>query len=192
MTQPKNQQVVVAYDFSTSSDEALSRAVDVACRAPHHILHVIAVADPHKGLTIEPTSKVDYDYAERMQEKVSDRVKATFAGRDATTEVHFFVHVRIGKATEEILSLADEVGADLVFIGSHGRTGLGRLLLGSVSEHVVRAARCPVMVVRAKKYDDVELEPVQQVERSAHRYARPHRYSYVDQRVITRSNDWPL
>jgi len=189
---PKHQHVVVAYDFSSSAEEALARAVEVACRAPQHILHVITVIDPHRGAAIEPTQHVDYAYAERIQEKVKERLTAAFAGRDAAAEVHFFVYGRIGKPVEEVLGLAQEVGADLLFIGSHGRKGIERLLLGSVSERVVREARCPVMVVRHKSYVDVELEPVVEVAGEHRHYVRPHRYSYVDRRVETRPNNWPI
>ena len=185
-------QVVVAYDFSATAEEALVRAADVACRAPQHILHVITVIDPHRGASIEPTQKVDYAYAERIQEKVKERLTAAFAGRDAASEVHFFVYGRIGKPAEEVLGLAKEIGADLLFIGSHGRKGIERLLLGSVSERVVREAQCAVMVCRHKTYVDVELEPVVAVTEEHHHYVRPHRYSYKDRRVETRPNDWPI
>ena len=59
-------QVVVAYDFSRSGDVALERAVELACRAPHHVLHFLAAIDPHTGLAIPPDGKVDYRYAERI------------------------------------------------------------------------------------------------------------------------------
>jgi nucleotide-binding universal stress UspA family protein len=53
-----------------------------------------------------------------------------------------------GDPVTEILSAAREAGADLIVMGTHGRTGLGRLLMGSVAEHVVRHATCPVVTVR--------------------------------------------
>lgn len=183
-------QFIVAYDFSPPAEEALVRAIDAASRAPEHVLHIIAAIDPAHGLAVLPTRDVTYGYAEQIQTLVAERVGAVLAGR--TAPVHFFVHARIGKPAEEILSLAAEIGADLVFVGSHGRTGLGRAILGSVSEQIVREARCPVMVARAKGYKDVELDEIAEKEHPAHRYARPHRYSYVENRVITRPADWPL
>jgi len=53
-----------------------------------------------------------------------------------------------GGAAEEIISLAQEEGCDLIVMGTHGRTGLGRLLMGSVAEQVVRKASCPVLTVK--------------------------------------------
>ena len=56
----------------------------------------------------------------------------------------------IGDAASTICSVAGEIGADVIILGSHGRTGMSRLFLGSTSEHVVRHAPCPVLVVRAE------------------------------------------
>jgi universal stress protein A len=57
-------------------------------------------------------------------------------------------HVRDGIAAEEILRMAGENRCDLIVMGTHGRTGLGRLLIGSVAESVLRDAGCPVLVVK--------------------------------------------
>ncbi len=53
-----------------------------------------------------------------------------------------------GNPGAEILRVAEETGCDLIVLASHGRTGLARLLMGSVADHVVRQARCPVLVVK--------------------------------------------
>jgi hypothetical protein len=58
------------------------------------------------------------------------------------------VHVPVGSPVDEIVALARQIGADLIVLGTHGRRGLRRLWLGSVAEHVVRSATCPVLVVR--------------------------------------------
>jgi len=185
-------QVVVAYDFSATSDEALGLAVEIACREPIHVLHIISAIDARHGLPIAPVHHADYEYAEKIQQMLSARVHEAFAGRRAVGEVHFFVHSRIGHPADEILRLAGEVGADLVLVGSHGRTGMDRLRLGSVSEKVSREAKCPVMVVRPKSYREVELMEVVDNPHQHHLYARPHRYSYIENRVQMRPTDWPL
>jgi nucleotide-binding universal stress UspA family protein len=59
--------------------------------------------------------------------------------------------VRVGDARIEILRAAEEMNADLIMVGSHGRTGIARWLLGSVAEHVVRHATCSVQVARSAK-----------------------------------------
>ena len=179
-------QVVAAYDLSPSGEVALARAVEVVARAPHHVLHVVTVLDGHRGVR-----KVSYRRAEEIQELVRDHVAGAFNGRPTASEVQFFVHCRIGKPVDEILRVAEEVGADLLFVGSHNRGGLERILLGSTSERVVREARCPVLVARAKGYAEVDLLKVVRYDH-AHDYHPPHRYSYVETRLISRPNDWPL
>jgi len=185
-------QVVVAYDFSPSAEEALVRAADVAARAPQHVLHVVGALDPGGGLTIGSLKHVDYQSAERVQQLITERVTAAFAGRPTAAEVQFFIHARIGKPADEILAVAEDVGADLIFIGSHGKTGVERFLLGSVSERIVREARCPVMVVRQKGYGEVSRLDVVKYDHTRAAFTPPHRYTYVDKRVIKRPNDWPI
>jgi nucleotide-binding universal stress UspA family protein len=57
-------------------------------------------------------------------------------------------HLKVGKPEEEIVALAEELGAGLIMLGSRGRGGMRRALMGSVSDAVTRHAHCPVMVVR--------------------------------------------
>lgn len=185
-------QVVIGYDFSPSAELALQRSIDVACRAPQHVLHVIAAIDDRHGLPILPTKHVDYDYAERVQDLLSEHVKRAFAERPSVGEVQFYVHARIGHAAVEILELCREVAAELVFVGSHGTTGLERLVLGSVSERIAREAKCAVMVVRPTTYDKVQLVNVIRYDHDRKPYTPPHRFSYVDRQAITRPNDWPI
>jgi nucleotide-binding universal stress UspA family protein len=185
-------QVVIAYDFSPSAELALQRGVDVACRAPQHVLHIITAIDARHGTPMLPTAHVDYEYAEKVQELLADHVKRAFAGRPSVSEVQFFVHARIGHPAEEILGLCREVAADLVFIGSHGSTGLERIVLGSVSERVAREAKCAVMVVRTNTYEPVQLVNVIRYDHERKPYTPPHRFSYADRQAITRPNDWPI
>ena len=183
-------QVVVAYDFSPSAEHALARAIEVAARAPQHVLHVLTAIDHHDGP--QAKSGTAYDNAEHVQRLLVEVMKQAFAGRPTASEVQFFVHARIGKPAQEILQLAAEVGADLIFIGSHGKTGLERLVLGSISERVVREALCPVMVARPKGYPHVELLKVVPFDHARTAHREPHRYSYTNNQVIARPPDWPL
>ncbi len=190
---PHPVQVVVAYDFSPSSLEALGRAVEVAARAPQHVLHIISALDSHdRAMGTGPLKGVTYDTADRIQKMILEEVTSAFAGRPTASEVQFFVHARIGKPATQILALATEVGADLIFIGSHGKTGLERVLLGSVSEQVVREAHCPVMVVRPKTYKDVKLQRVIKYDHERAPHHEPHCYSYSNSRVIMRPPEWPI
>jgi nucleotide-binding universal stress UspA family protein len=186
-----NSQVVVGFDFSRSGREAVYRALALAARAPFHVLHFVCVIEPHAALPALPTKEVDYRYAERVQQALTEVITAELEGMSITTPVHFYVHARIGKPAAEILALAREVGADLIVVGSKGLTGVERLVLGSVAEKVVREARCAVVVARAKSYDHVDLLEI--VDATEHkRYAAPHRYTYENRIVMFRPAEWPL
>jgi nucleotide-binding universal stress UspA family protein len=191
MTKP--QQVVVAYDFSSIGRGVIDRAIALASRAPEHVLHFVVAIDRRSGLpAIPPEEGVDHRYAELVRSRFTEELRAAY---QIQSELHVFVHVRFGKPADEILQLAAEIGADLIMLGSHGFTGLERLLLGSTAERVVREAKCPVIVVRQKAYPDVRLLDVVDVEGPEHHphvHAAPHRYEYPNNRVVLRPQDWPL
>jgi nucleotide-binding universal stress UspA family protein len=184
--------VVVGYDFSQSGRAALHRAVTLAGRAPFHVLHVVCVVDPREAVPALPSyNGVDYMYAARVQEALAAETQHELDRADVHGSVHFFVHARIGKPAPEILALAEEIGADLIIVGSKRLTPLERLILGSTSEHVMREAGCTVEIARAKRYPDVTLIPVEPVD-PVHTYVPPHRYTYEDHRVNLRPAEWPL
>jgi nucleotide-binding universal stress UspA family protein len=68
---------------------------------------------------------------------------------------HFFM---VGEPSEEIVRLANEEHVDLIVMGTHGRRGLGRLLMGSVAERVVRTANCPVVTVKSPVAEEAPTE----------------------------------
>jgi nucleotide-binding universal stress UspA family protein len=72
----------------------------------------------------------------------------------ATTTLAVRMHVRVGTPADEIVALAKELDADLIVVGTHGRRGVRRLLLGSVARAILRHAGCPVLVVRQKQTDE--------------------------------------
>lgn len=157
MSAPQPSEVVVGFDFGQASHAALSRAIAVAERAPWHVLHIVCVIDPHFPFPSVPAKHVDAGYADRVQEAVAKVVAEELQRNDVTTPIHFFVHARIGKAVEEILSVAHDVGADLIMVGTHGLTGVERIMIGSVSERIAREAGCTVEIVREKTYPYVPL-----------------------------------
>lgn len=184
--------VVVGYDFSQSGRAALHRAVTLAGRAPFHVLHVVCAVDPREAIPALPSyNGVDYMYAARVQEALAAETQHELDRADVHGSVHFFVHARIGKPAPEILALAEEVGADLIIVGSKRLTPLERLILGSTSEHIMREAGCTVEIARAKRYPEVALLPVEPVD-PVHTYVPPHRYTYEDHRVNLRPAEWPL
>ncbi len=184
--------VVVGYDFSQSGRAALHRAVTLAGRAPFHVLHVVCVVDPKEAIPALPSyNGVDYMYAARVQEALAAETQQELDHADVHGSVHFFVHARIGKPAPEILALAEEIGADLIIVGSKRMTPLERLILGSTSEQVMRDAGCTVEIARAKRYAEVMLLPIEPID-PVHTYVPPHRYTYEDHRVNLRPAEWPL
>jgi nucleotide-binding universal stress UspA family protein len=188
----EHSQVVVAFDFSHSGHAALGRAVGIAMRAPWHVLHVVCAIHPRHPFPALPTDRIDIVYADRVQEAAAAEVAGALNAAQLYESVHYFVHARIGrKPADEILGVAEDVGADLIVIGSKGLTGVERVMLGSTSERVVREAGCTVEVARPKRYAYKPLLDV--IEHHAHQhYVPPHRYHYEDRRATHRPDDWPL
>ncbi len=138
--------VVVPWDFSEMSTEALQTARSLVNSPKQlHVIHVdtlvIPAGDPGSiyGVVSQDTQRENLIRA--FREKI---------GSGELSDVDF--EVRFGDPGSEVTRYAHQVGADLIVISSHGRTGLSRLLIGSVAERIVRLAHCPVLVLR-KEHD---------------------------------------
>jgi nucleotide-binding universal stress UspA family protein len=70
-------------------------------------------------------------------------------------------HLRVGEVAEEVVGLAEELEVDLIVVGTRGRSVIGRALMGSVSDSVIRHARCPVVVARSQETDGKRTEDPQ-------------------------------
>ena len=188
-------QIIVAYDFSDSAELALRHAFDLASEDDTRQFHFLVALDPKKGIGLKKNEKIDFEYTQEVQELATKRIENSLEEAGYGGDITMLVHVRIGGPAEEVLSLAEEVGANLVLVGSHGRTGVKRMLLGSVSEEIVRAAKCPVMVAREREYVDTKRSKIIDVPEGAEargpEYVPPHRFSYKSS-APTRSNAWAL
>lgn len=136
--------VLVPVDDSTCAREALEFALDEHPDADITALHVI---NPTAVVAVSEPAVWDDQLAERVREEAEDllgemRDEARSRNRDITTRI---VH---GRTPQAIIEYAGEHDVDQIVIGSHGRTGFSRVLLGSVAETVVRRAPVPVTVVR--------------------------------------------
>jgi nucleotide-binding universal stress UspA family protein len=143
--------ILVPHDFSSSANHALATARDEAKAhgAKLLILHVIDLPTAFTADSVimnEPngTPISVRDYAVRQAEAHLSDLAVRLA-KDGVTLTTF---IRIGKPNDEILRFSDENAVDLIIMGTHGRTGLAHMLLGSVTERVVRASRAPVLTVR--------------------------------------------
>jgi len=143
--------VVVATDGSPHSAAAASEAIGIAKRNSAR-LTVIAVVPADIAM---PT---DIDFAAIQREKLADQEmqaaeKNARAVKEAAQQagVDAQAFVMSGKPADAIMEIAKDKVADLVVVGSHGRTGLDRLLMGSVAERVIVLSSCAVLVVKGKK-----------------------------------------
>ncbi len=140
------QHILVPIDFSPCSEAAFDFAVDLARRLGArltllHVIHVmpLGVAGGEATLPYAYLAEIEQD---AQQALTGYQERAREAGVSAETRV---VH---GIPPQSIVEIAQDAHADLIVMGTHGRTGLQHILLGSVAERVLRQAPCPVLTVR--------------------------------------------
>lgn len=143
--------IVVATDGSPYSAAAAAHALELAKRNGS-MLTVISV------VPAEIATPTDIDFTINQRELIAEKEmqnaeKTAKAVKDAAQKEGIAVkaYVMSGKPPEAILHIAEERRADLIVLGSHGRTGVERLLMGSVAERVIVLASCPVLVVKGKQ-----------------------------------------
>ncbi len=135
--------VLLGTDLSPTSLLATDRAFDLAQRLGADLL-VVSVIDPSDLRQQAGRTGGRWDEVRDRRQAAAQELVAR--GRAMGVAVSFLVWT--GDPGESIVSAAEAESVDLVVVGTHGRGTIGRLLLGSVSDHVVRNAPCPVLVVR--------------------------------------------
>ncbi|HET8541291.1 MAG TPA: universal stress protein [Anaeromyxobacter sp.] len=133
-------------DFSEPSWIAMEQAADVASglRAELTLVHVWTPPPPAAS-DVLVSSRGVAEVERRQAEETLEIWRSDAEGRAA---LPVRARVLLGDPAVEIARFADEEGIDLVVLGTHGRTGLSRLVLGSVAERVLRRAPVPVLVIR--------------------------------------------
>jgi len=135
------QTILVPIDFSDASDHAWKVAQSLA--RDHQAKLVLMTASPPPPPATEVNIPAS-DYAGITEE--SRRRLTPIA--NAVTEFPVETHVLMGDAGPTIIAVANQTNADLIVMGTHGRRGLSRLLMGSVAEYVLRHAACPVLTIK--------------------------------------------
>lgn len=161
--------ILVGYDGSDCAEAALDdlKAAGLPSEAEAHVISVAEVwlPPPPEGWTLEQytnelrshaqpfsswqSGAAEVDEAARLAARAAQRIRSMFPEWNVTSEGAY------GSPAWEIIDNARRRGSDLIFIGSHGRTALGRFLLGSISQKVLTEADCSVRVARGK----IEVEP---------------------------------
>ena len=128
-------------DFSTSSDAGLREATALA-RESGALLLIVHVEEPP---TAYGGGEMYYGVPDPNSEQIVAMLKAVVP---TSPDVRYEHRLIVGDPAGEIVRLAEEEGIDLIVLGTHGRTGLRRLLMGSVAEAIVRRANCRVLTVK--------------------------------------------
>ena len=145
--------ILVPTDGSDLSDQAMTSAIDFARLCGAEIV-ALSVAEPYPlapaaegAMVIDPgreTHEVELA-SQRHVEKIAERARAAGVACSTVTALSTVPH-------EEIIRAAEDKGCDLIFMASHGRRGLSKLLAGSVTQNVLAYSAIPVMVLRPKRH----------------------------------------
>ncbi|MEM8943859.1 MAG: universal stress protein [Planctomycetota bacterium] len=135
------QTLLVPFDFSEESHQAIATALEMASTVTK--VYVVHVAP---DLTVASPEVVWQTLSEAARRQ---NIETAFH-KEFPTDIYrkLNLHVCFGDPGQSIAHYAEEIGAGLIVMPSHGRTGIKRLLIGSVAERVVRMAHCPVLVLR--------------------------------------------
>ena len=142
------EEIMVPTDGSDAASIAIDHGIEIAKRAGARV-HAVNIVDVG-AVTLTPSSSAPTELVERFEaegERATEEIvdRATDAGLNATTSVHE------GVPASDLLAYANEHGIDLITMGTTGRTGFNRYLLGSTAERVIRHAEMPVLAVNARK-----------------------------------------
>lgn len=142
----KSQNILFATDFSDASQEAFEHAINLAKHnnAVLHLLHVIQTEE-----LIEP------GFASNLEED-NEKILNQLAETVSQNGVKVQTHLHAGTPPEIISKTADELNCGLIVLGSHGRTGITRLLMGSTAETVLKKSKLTVIVVKSAAHGSAQ------------------------------------
>jgi nucleotide-binding universal stress UspA family protein len=139
-TMSRIETILLATDLTGASSAATAQAIELAVRLDARLL-VVSVLETVKGGATRRGVRPE------VRESRAKQVQGV-VGEARAAGAHASYLVWEGDAGDAITAAAEAEGADLIVVGTHGRSTVGRFLLGSVSDHVVHHATCPVLVVR--------------------------------------------
>jgi nucleotide-binding universal stress UspA family protein len=143
--------VLFTTDGSQFAERALTTALGLAQQCSAELRVVTVVENPVFYGVPEATALYDADFYRSLSTELEKLAKAALERAEAAAEkagVPVSTTVRHGTPGDEVIAEARQWGADVVVLSTHGRSGLARLLLGSVANNVVNHAPCPVLLCR--------------------------------------------
>ncbi|MCR4289767.1 MAG: universal stress protein [Candidatus Scalindua sp.] len=151
MSQFPNKSILTATDFSEYSKIALDMCLGAyrCMKTKLYVLHTIEKS-PHDSRHLSSGTNPE-GIKQKLEEDAIDKIKALIP-EDVMDKGDIIPMVRFGKPFLETIQVAKENSVDLLVIGTHGRAGVDRVMLGSVAEKIVRKAGCPVMVIKGIKF----------------------------------------
>ncbi|WP_207533002.1 universal stress protein [Desertivirga arenae] len=149
--------ILIAVEDSLYSTRAVEYGFDLAQKlgAEVGLVHVdeLPVATPYVADPLVTEQPVMMPELIKVQEETSKKLLDRIAN-EKMGKAPIYTFPRIGNTRDEILSAAEEWNADMIILGTHGRTGFDHFISGSVAEKVVRKAKCPVLVIPNKDYGE--------------------------------------
>ena len=141
--------ILYATDFSESSAPACDYALTLAklANAEVHVLHVIGEFSDRRKSMIQPEAMA---LLEREVEVQSLKDMEEFCSEKFAGAITYATEVVMGIPFQEIIKKAGELSADLIVVGTHGRTGMEHVIVGSTAERIVRRSKIPVLTVRGE------------------------------------------
>jgi universal stress protein A len=139
--------ILIAIDFSENSECAFDYALTLATqfKAELTIVHVINEPVDLRGFYVP---HISFEQLEKEIEESAVKMMDAFCSSKLGNFANYKTSILTGIPCDEITAAAARIDASLIVLGTHGRTGLDRILFGSTAERVVRSASCPVMTVR--------------------------------------------
>jgi nucleotide-binding universal stress UspA family protein len=140
--------ILCPVDFSEASGRALKHALSLAAEAPARLIVINVIEGWAENLPPEHAHFSVPEYRRYLERDARDQLHALVPA-EARATCHVEEVLAAGKTYREILRLAGERGVDLIVMGVHGRSPIDIMLFGSTTQHVVRAAACPVLTIRS-------------------------------------------
>jgi len=143
--------ILVPTDGSKGTNDAVSHALDIADKYDATV-HALYVVNTSAYSTLPADS--NWESITAALEEEGEQATGEIAARMDETDVETVTNVKEGVPHKTIMEYANEEEVDMIVMGTHGKTGLDRLLLGSVTEKIVRTSEIPVLTVRMVEDDE--------------------------------------